>query len=135
MANFLYTNIKRLLLTGQFDWTTDNVVAILIATGQYEPSINHATLLDIPAAARVAVSGILTGKTVSVNVVDADDYLYTTVSGPPVNAVILAVSNVSEATSPLICYLDDAVLGLPITPSAGPIQLTWSNGAAKVFAL
>lgn len=65
------------MLSGQFSWTGDNVVAILVATGLYEPSVNHATLLDVPASARVATSEILTGRTVNVNVVDADDYLYT----------------------------------------------------------
>lgn len=135
MANFIYPSIKARMLTGQFDWTGDNVVAILVATGLYEPSVNHATLLDVPASARVATSGILTGRTVDVNVVDADDYLYTDVSGPPVGAVLLVSYGTSDATSYLICHLDDAVTGIPFNPSASPVQLTWSNGSSKIFAL
>lgn len=135
MSNFVYPSFKNLLLTGQFDWTSDNVVAILIATGLYTPSVNHATLLDVPASARVAMSDVLTGKTVTVNVVDADDYLYTYVSGPPCNAVLLAVNSGVEATSWLICHLDETIEGLPFNPSAGPVQLTWNNGPAKIFAL
>ena len=135
MANFIYPSIKSRLLTGQFDWTGDNVVAILVATGLYEPSVNHATLLDVPASARVATSEILTGRTVAVNVVDADDYLYTDVSGPPVNAVLLVSYGTNDATSYLICHLDDAVTGIPFNPAAAPVQLTWSNGPSKIFAL
>lgn len=135
MANFMYPSIKQRMLTGQFSWTGDNVVAMLVATGLYEPSVNHATLLDVPASARVATSGILTGRTVAVNVVDADDYLYTSVSGPPVNAVLLVSYGTSDATSYLICHLDDAVLGVPFTPAANPVQITWSNGDSKIFAL
>ena len=131
----MYPSIKARMLTGQFSWTGDNVVAVLVATGLYEPSVNHATMLDVPASARVATSGILTGRTVNVNVVDADDYLYASVSGPPVNAVLLVSYGTNDATSYLICHLDDAVTGIPFTPSASPMQLTWSNEADKIFAL
>ena len=135
MANFIYPSIKSRLLLRQFSWTVDNVVAILIATDLYKPSVNHATLLDVPVSARVATSEILTGRTVDVNVVDADDYLYTDVSGPPVNAVILVNYGTNDTTSYLICHLDDAVTGIPFNPDTGPVQLTWSNGVNKIFAL
>jgi hypothetical protein len=135
MANFMYTNAKKLMLTGAFDWVNDPVVIILIAAGQYVPSVNHATLLDIPASARVAVSSTLTGKSVSLNVVDADDYLFTYVAGPPVNSVILAVSSGVESTSWLICHLDSSIVGIPFSPSASAAQLIWNNGPNRIFAL
>jgi len=135
MANFLYPSIKTKMLTGQFNWTSDDVVAVLVATGQYIPSINHATMLDVSASARVATSDVLTGKTVDVNVVDADDYLYTYVAGPPVDAVLLVNKGTNDATSYLICHLDETVVGLPFNPSAAPAQLTWDNGPNKIFAL
>jgi hypothetical protein len=135
MANFMYPSIKAKMLTGAFNWTTDPVVVILIATGQYTPSVNHATLLDIPASARVATSAVLTGKTVNVNVVDAYDYLFTYVAGPPVNSVILAVSSGVESTSWLICHLDSSIVGIPFSPSASAAQLIWNNGPNRIFAL
>lgn len=135
MANFMYTNAKKLMLTGEFDWVNDNVVVILIADGLYTPSVNHETLLDVPAAARVAVSTVLTGKTVVKNVVDADDYLFTSVSGPAVNAVIFAVASGTESSSPLICYMDTAVVGIPFSPSTASVRIVWNNGADKIFSL
>lgn len=135
MANFLYAGAKTRMLTGAFDWTSDPVVAILVAAGQYTPSIHHATLLDLPASARVAVSNVLTGKTVTGNVVDADDYLFAFVSGPPCSGVILAINTGTDATSSLICWLDDAVVGIPYTPVDAPVQLTWNDGLYKIFAL
>ncbi len=135
MANFAYTKAKNLMLTGEFDWVNDPVSIVLIATGQYDPSVNHATLLDVPASARVAVSGTLSGRNVNGNVVDANDYSFTSVTGPQVNAVILFVNSGTEATSHLICHLDDAVAGVPFSPSSGPVNLAWSNGASKIFAL
>lgn len=135
MADFAYVKAKNLMLTGAFDWINDPVSVILVASGQYQPSINHATLLDVPASARVAVSGTLSGRIVNSNVVDADDYLFTSVTGPQVNAVILFVNSGTESTSHLICHLDSAVAGLPFSPSSSPVNLAWSNGASKIFSL
>ena len=131
----MYPNAKRLMLTGQFNWTTDNIRAILIATGQYTPSVNHTSLLDVPAPARVAISDVLSGKVVNVNVVDANDLLYADVSGPEIGAVLLVAMGSTDATSWLICHLDEAIAGLPFASSAGAVQLTWNNGPDKIFAL
>jgi len=135
MANFMYPNAKRLMLTGALDWTSDPIVAVLLTSAGYTPSVNHTCLLDVPAAARVAASNVLTGKTVVANVVDADDYLYTSLSGPTVGAILLAVNSGSEATSWLLCYLDSNLAGLPLTPDGGDMQLVWDNGPSKIFAL
>jgi hypothetical protein len=135
MANFLFPSAKTLMLTGAFNWLTDPISVILVASGQYTPSINHTTLLDVPASARVAVSGILTGRTVVGNVVDADDYLFSFVSGPACQGVLVTVNTGNDATSPLICWLDDAVIGIPYNPVNAPVQIVWSDGPYKIFAL
>ena len=122
------------MLTGKFSWLSDNVVAILIAQGQYSPSINHQSMADIPVVARIATSGSLTGKTVSVNTVDAGNYLFTNITGPPIAAVVLAYSTGTDISSPLICYLDQ-VTGLPYVPSTGTVQVSWSAGTNGIFAL
>lgn len=135
MANFMYPSIKTKMLTGAFNWTTDPIAVILIAAGQYTPSVNHASLLDVPASARVALSGVLTGKAVDVNVVDADDYLFTSISGPPVDSILFVVNSGVDATSWLICHLDTAIAGIPFNPSGGDLLLTWDNGPSRIFAL
>lgn len=135
MANFMYPNAKKLMLTGAFNWTTDPIAVILIAAGQYTPSVNHVSLLDVPASARVALSGVLTGKSVDVNVVDADDYLFTSVSGPPVDSVLFVVNSGVDATSWLICHLDAAIAGIPFNPSGSDLLLAWDNGPSRIFAL
>ena len=40
----------------------------------------------------------------------------------------------TEATSPLIAYIDTAT-GLPITPNGGDIIVVWDDGANKIFRL
>jgi hypothetical protein len=134
MSNFAYPSIKAKMLTGQFNWLTNNISVVLVAQGAYTPSTAHQTLLDVPVASRVAASAVLTGRTVSANVVDADDYLFSSVSGPVIGAAILVANGTNDATSSLICYLDTEI-GLPFTPNTGPLQVSWDNGPNRIFAL
>ena len=45
---------------------------------------------------------------------------------------MIYVDTGTEATSPLIAYIDTAT-GLPITPNGGDIIVTWDNGTNKIF--
>ena len=49
-----------------------------------------------------------------------------------IEAIIIYVDSGTEATSPLIAYIDTAT-GLPITPNGGDIIVTWDNGTNKIF--
>jgi hypothetical protein len=135
MADAIYPACKELMLTNQFDWLTDPIVAVLVGTSNYTYSQFHATLADVPPAARVAVSGTLTGRTVSSGIVDANDTQFGSTIGNPVNAVILCSYTGSDLLSPLVAYLDQAASGLPLNPNGQPILITWSNGASKIFSL
>ena len=108
---------------------------MLVGTANYTYSPNHASLADIPALARIAVSGTLTGRTVAANVFDADDVVFLSVSGNPANAAVLVKYTGVDVTSPLIAYLDQAASGLPVNPSGGNITIQWSSGSNKIFAL
>ena len=57
---------------------------------------------------------------------------FTSVSGPSIEAIVIYKDTGSEATSPLIAYIDTAT-GLPITPNGGDIIVTWDNGANRIF--
>ena len=54
------------------------------------------------------------------------------VSGSTINAIVIVKDTGTEATSPLIAYIDTAT-GLPITPNGGDIIVTWDNGINKIF--
>ncbi len=63
---------------------------------------------------------------------DGADVTFTSVSGPTIEAIVIYRDTGTEATSPLIAYIDTAT-GLPITPNGGDIIVTWDNGANKIF--
>jgi len=108
---------------------------ILIDTDDYTVDLaTHDNLDDIPAAARVAVSGALTGKTVAAGVADADIVTFTAVTGDQCEALVIYKHTGVESTSRLIAYIDSAA-GLPVTPDGGDIPVYWSAGSAKIFKL
>ena len=56
MPDAIYPSAKQAFMKAQIDWDTDPVVALLIGTNSYTYSPFHASLADVPAAARVAMS-------------------------------------------------------------------------------
>lgn len=134
MANHIYPAAKDRFLSGKLSWLTDPVVAVLVNTSYYVYSDAHATLLDLTVASRIAATGTLTGRTVLNGVVDADNVSFGSVTGNPAKAVVLTTDNGTDASSYLIAYLDSGT-SFPINPDGGIIQLTWNNGASKIFAI
>lgn len=135
MTNALYDKGREGFLDGSIDWDTNDIRAILIDAADYTVNLStHDNLDDIPAAARVAVSGALSGKTVTNGVADADDVTWTSVTGDVSEAIVLYKHTGTESTSRLIAYIDTAT-GLPVTPNGGNITVAWSSGADKIFKL
>lgn len=134
MANVLYDKGREGFLAGEIDWDADDIRAILVDTNDYAFSAAHDFLDDVAAGARVAVSGSLTGKSTTSGVADAADPTFTAVVGDPSEAVILYKHTGSDATARLIAYMDTGT-GLPVTPNGGDINLTFDNGANKIFKL
>jgi hypothetical protein len=135
MANALYGKGREGFLDGSIDWDTDDIRVILIDTGAYTVSIDVDDFLDdIAGGARIAVSGSLTSKTVTLGVADAADVTFSAVTGASVEAIVLYKHTGSDATSRLIAYIDTAT-GLPVTPNGGDIVVQWDSGANKIFKL
>jgi len=135
MANSLYTKAKQALIAADIDLEAGDIRAILVDGADYTPNLaTHSALADIPAAARVAVSGALQNKTVTDGVFDADDIVVASVSGDQFEYLVLYKHTGVEGTSRLI-YLIDTATGLPCTPNGSDITLSWSSGADKIFRL
>lgn len=135
MSNALYDKGREGFLAGEIDWDAHVIKAILIDTADYTVNLaTHQFLSDIPAAARVAVSAALTGKTVAAGVADAADLTFPAVNGDPAEALVLYQDTGTEGASRLIAYIDTAT-GLPVTPNGGDINVAWDNGANKIFKL
>jgi hypothetical protein len=136
MASALYDKGREGFLDGSIDWDTDDIRAILVDTGAY--TVNTAThdmLDDVAAGARISVSSALGSKTVTAGVADAADVTFTAVTGASVEAIVLYKHTGTESTSRLICYIDTASSGLPVSPNGGDITIQWDNGANKIFKL
>lgn len=135
MANALYDKGREGFLDGSIDWDTDDIRAILVDAADYTKNLaTHDNLDDIPAPARVAVSGALTGKTKTDGIADATDVTWTAVTGDQSEQIVLYKHTGVESTSRLICNIDTAT-GLPVTPNGGDIVVQWDNGANKIFKL
>ena len=133
MANTLYDYCRQRFLEAQINWMTDTVKVILVSTSAYTPqTVVHQYLADIPVSARIAGPITLTAKATTGGAADASDCTFTSVSGATINAIVIYKDTGTEATSPLIAYIDTAT-GLPITPNGGDIIVTWDNGVNKIF--
>ena len=134
MANSLYTKAKEHLIDGTIDLDTNDIRAILVDGADYTPVLaTHATLADIPAAARVAVSGALASKTVADGVFDANDIVIAAVTGDQFEYIVLYQHTGAE--SALLILLIDTATGLPCTPNGSDITISWPSGADKIFRL
>jgi len=135
MANALYDKGREGFLDGSIDWDTNNIKVVLVDSADYTPNLATDTYLSaIPAAGRVATSGNLAGKTVAAGVADANDTTFTAVTGDPSEYLVIYQDTGVEGTSRLIALIDTAT-GLPVIPNGGDINVTWDNGANKIFKL
>lgn len=133
MANTLYDKARQRFLEGQFDWLNDTIKVYLVSNQGYTVDVaNHNNVSDVGPSARIAGPVTLTNKSTAGGAADANDCTFTAVSGNTINAIIIYKEDSTEATSPLICYIDTAT-GLPITPNGGDIIVTWDNGVNKIF--
>ena len=134
MANSLYTKAKQHLIDGTIDLDTNDIRAILVDGADYTPNLaTHETLANIPAAARVAVSGALQSKTVTDGAFDAADIVIAAVSGDQFEYIVLYQHTGAETA--LLIYLIDTATGLPCTPNGSDITLAFDNGTNKIFKL
>lgn len=126
MANSKFLKGREHILNANVNWPLDTIRAVLVDMDDYTLDINLDEYLSaIPTAARVATTD-LTGKTVTGGYADADDGLWTAVSGDQCEAVVVYKWTGSAGSSPLIAFIDDAA-NLPVIPGGGNIEVQWSS--------
>jgi hypothetical protein len=138
MVSFFYKKAKQGFAGGTLSWT-GSIHVFLIDTALYTADENtDATLANVPALARVAESGDLTGLDFTNGVLDADDPIIASVAGATVEALLFAKIGASDALSPLFLYTDNFLIGgasPPFTPTGSPVDIVFSNGIYKIAAL
>jgi hypothetical protein len=120
----LYPKTKAQFMQAGANLMTGNIKALLIDTGAYTYDPTHGFLNQVPAGARIATSGALSGKAISdLAEFDSADPIFNSVNGATVEAVILFIDTGDESTSRLIMYQDDSITGAPFTPDGNNVQV------------
>lgn len=133
MANALYPKGKEAFLNADVDLLVDTIKISLIDTGEYTYSATHEFRSDVSNSAVISTA-TLSNKTTANGVFDADDALFTSVTGANCEALIIFQDSGVQSTSRLIAYIDSAT-GLPILPNGGDITVAFSSGSNKIFSL
>jgi hypothetical protein len=141
MADNLFNPGREGFLSGEIDWNNAVIKVSLIRGYTFQAS--HKFVSDVTSNGGVLVAtATLANPTVTNGVADADDVVFTAVpTGTACNALIIyqasAVTggaDVADSAKRLIADIRDAS-GLPVTPNGGNINVTWDNGANKIFNL
>ena len=130
MANALYPKFKENLLAKQYDFPNDAVKAALVDSAAASYNAAHQFVSSI-ASGIVARSPNLASKTITNGVFDAADVTLTAVSGASVEAVALYIDKGSDATNPLVGWIDNPVIAY--NPNGSDAEIRWS--ASGIFAL
>lgn len=134
MSNALYDPGREGFLDGTIDWDTGDIRVMLVLS-TYTFSAAHRFLSDLGAVDN-GRSAALGTKTVTNGVADAADTSLTATAASASKALVLFQHTGVDATARLIAYIDTPTSGLPFTPSAGQtVNVTWDNGASKIFKL
>lgn len=134
MANVLYDPGREAFLTASINWSADTIKVCLVKS-TYTFSAAHQFMSSISTNDN-GRSAALTSKTTTSGVADAADTSITATTATACNAIVVFKDTGSDATSPLIAYIDTPASGLPFTPAAGQsLTITFDNGANRIFKL
>ena len=122
MASAIYPTFKAGILQGTWNLSSAVVRAVLVDTGTYTYSAAHDFYNDLSGVVGTE-SAALDGKTFTAGAFDSNNVTFSAVSGATVEAIILFVDTGNAATDALICYIDSASSGLPVTPNGGDITV------------
>ena len=109
MANTLFDKARQRFLEAQINWLTDTIKVLLVSTSAYTVNAStHEFLSDISGSARIAGPVTLTGKSTAGGAADGADVTFTAVTGGAIGSIVIYIDTETEATSPLLAYLDTA---------------------------
>lgn len=141
MASSQYTLGLQKIVNGSIDLLNDNLKLIMVDTAAYAVNLDTDEFLSaIPIGDRIATSGNLAGKTITIDtstnpdqvMFDANDGTFTAVTGDPTEAVVLIKDTGDAATSPLIAYYDGASVAL--TPNGNDVDFVISASGLMRWA-
>ncbi len=134
MANALYRKGAEKMLSGQINFMGDTIVARL-ARDTYAQNLTTDEFLSSVPAVTGATDQTLASKSVTDGVFNAANVTFAAVpAGQTAEGVVLAKWTGSNATSPVLAYID-VITGFPLAANGGDIVIQWDAGAFKIFSL
>lgn len=134
MANALYGLSKEKILSGAINLMTDTIKVRLVKN-TYAQNLTTDEFVSSVTKITGTTDQTLTGKSIALGVFDASDVTFTAVaSGETSEGVVVYKDTGTEATSPVLAYID-TITGFPLATSGGNITVQWDNGAYKIFSL
>ena len=110
-------------------------IRCMLVKSTYTFSAAHKFITDLGSVDN-GRSAALASKTFTSGVFDAADTSLTATAAAASNALVIFKHTGSDSTARLIAYIDTPTSGLPFTPAASQtVNITWDNGANKIFKL
>jgi hypothetical protein len=142
MPNALYDTAREGFLTGQVDYDTATIKAVLVRGGAFVTTQQFMSELVAAGATLHGTPMTLTGKTTGGAVADAADGVFATPPANPTGHVIVVYqssavtggADVAATAQRLIAWLD-SYTGLPVTPNGADISVAWPNDTNRIFRL
>lgn len=132
--NALYTLGRQAFLDGDIDYSADTIKVALV-NDSYTPNLATDQFYSTISSAVVGTPQTLASKTSTGGVADAADVSFSSVTaGNTITYLAIYKDTGNPATSPLIALIDTAT-GLPFETNGGNANVTWDNGANKIFKL
>jgi len=132
MASGLYDAAKKKLLDADLDLLVLDVRVQLIDSADYTENLATDDFLDdVAAGARVGPATALASRTTTAGVFDAADTTLISVTGDPIEALIIYNHTGVDSTADLIAFVD----GLTLTPNGNDVIVQWDDGANKIFSI
>ena len=132
MTSAIYPLAKQQLWQAGINLSSGVVRAVLIDTGTYTYNAAHNAYDDLSGVVGTE-SPAFANKTFTNGVFDADNIVFSSVTGATVEAIVVFLDTGLASTDLLIAYIDSASSGLPATPNGGDINVNWN--ASGICAL
>ena len=128
--SFIFNQVKTLVSKKILDLESDRICAVLL-NGYFTPDKDNKFLSEIPEINISSEPVELKNKSFKDYVFDADDISFPCVSGNDITGILIYQGCKKHH---LIWFIDEA-FSLPVIPNGGNIDVTWDNGASKIFEM
>ena len=128
--SFIFNQVKTLVSKKILDLESDRICVVLV-NNYFTPDKDNQFLSEIPKINISSEPIELRNKSFENYVFDADDISFPCVCGNDITGILIYQGCKKHH---LIGFIDKA-FSLPVIPNGGNIDVTWDNGASKVFEM